>query len=737
MCKLKPPALFDGDAKRVIFAGVIILICLHDMKHTSLLVFALLTVAVAAANAQLPERPQPWSVRLAESEMVRCPESWQLDFQPQLKWDYCHGLELGAMLDVYDRYGDRRFFDYALAYADTMVNDDGTIKKYKLEDYSLDRVNSGKFLFRIYEETKDPKYRKALDLLRSQFDGQPRNDDGGFWHKKVYPHQMWLDGVYMGTPFLAEYAHRNNQPESYQEVIRQIKLAARHTYDPVTGLFRHACDVSRQEKWSDPVTGQSQHCWGRALGWYAMAIVDDLEFIPKHEEGRDSVLVILNTVAKAIKRYQNAEGLWYQVMDRSGDDGNYLESSCSAMFVYALLKAVRLGFLDRSYLSTARKGYEGILRIFMREDADGTVSITRACAVAGLGGKVYRSGDYDYYIHEQIRDNDAKAVGPFIMASLEWERLDPADRKLNEPHSLTVAQDGTGDYSTLSDALEACRAFMDYTVKIYIKRGIYKEKVIVPSCLENIEIIGEDAENTVITWDDHANLMMIFDGSKLATKIGTFRTYTMKIEGSHITLRNLTVENNAPRLGQAVALHTEGDCLRFIGCRFLGNQDTVYTGAARTRLYFLDCYIEGTVDFIFGPSTAWFERCRIHSKADSYVTAASTPADVPYGYVFDHCTLTADDGVTAVCLGRPWRPYASTVYMNCEFGGHILDQGWDNWRNRENEATARYAEFGNTRGGKPFASTAAWAEKLSEKSAAAITPETVFTVHSAWSGAAE
>ena len=702
------------------------------MKHSKTLTLALLLSVTAAINAQIQDSPQPWSVRMAESEMVRCPESWQLDFQPQLKWDYCHGLELGAMLDVYDRYGDRRFFDYALAYADTMVNDDGTIKKYKLEDYSLDRVNSGKFLFRIYEETKDPKYKKALDLLRSQFDGQPRNDDGGFWHKKVYPHQMWLDGVYMGTPFLAEYAFRNNQPESYQEVIRQIKLAAKHTYDPSTGLFRHACDVSRQEKWCDPETGQSQHCWGRALGWYAMAIVDNLEFIPRHEMGRDSVLVILNTVAKALKRYQNAEGLWYQVMDRSGDDGNYLESSCSAMFVYALLKAVRLGFLDRSYLSTARKGYEGILRLFMREDEGGTVSITRACAVAGLGGKVYRSGDYDYYINEQIRDNDPKAVGPFIMASLEWERLAPADRKLNEPHTLTVAKDGSGDYSTLSDALEACRAFMDYTVTIYIKKGIYKEKVIVPSCLENIEIVGEDAETTVITWDDHANKMMIFDGSTIATKIGTFRTYTMKIEGNGITLRNLTVENNAPRLGQAVALHTEGDRLRFLGCRFLGNQDTVYTGAARTRLYFLNCYIEGTVDFIFGPSTAWFEQCHIHSKADSYVTAASTPADVAYGYVFNGCTLTADEGIASVCLGRPWRPYASTVYLNCRLAGHILDQGWDNWRNRENEATARYAEYGNTRDGQPYSSTAAWAAKLTEKEAKAVTPETVFTMHSSW-----
>ena len=175
--------------------------------------------AKAQTPTDFPERQKPWSVRMAESEMIRNPESWRLDFQPKLKWDYCHGLELGAMLDVYDRYGDAKFFDYALAYADTMVNADGTIKKYKVEEYSLDRINSGKFLFRIYEQTKDEKYKKALDLIRTQFDGQPRNEDGGFWHKKVYPHQMWLDGIYMGVPYLAEYAYRNNEPQAYQEVI--------------------------------------------------------------------------------------------------------------------------------------------------------------------------------------------------------------------------------------------------------------------------------------------------------------------------------------------------------------------------------------------------------------------------------------------------------------------------------------------------------------------------------------
>lgn len=376
-------------------------------------------------QAQKVSEQLPWSVRMTESEMIRCPESWQLDFQPQLKWDYCHGLELQAMLDVYDAYGNTKIYDYALAYADTMILADGSIKTYKLHEYNIDRLNSGKFLFRLYEQSKDQKIKKAIDLLRSQLDTHPRNEDGGFWHKKIYPNQMWLDGVYMASPFYAEYAFRNNRPQDYADVVNQFITCARHTYDPKNGLYRHACDVSRKQRWADPVTGQSAHSWGRAMGWYAMAFVDALDFIPKHEAGRDSMLVILNNIAMQVTKLQDPKtGLWYQVLDKSGEKGNYLESSCSTMFTYALFKAVRMGYIDKSYLDVALKGYKGILDNFIEVDKNGVVTLTKACAVAGLGGeKNYRSGDYTYYINETIRSNDPKAVGPFIMASLEYERL--------------------------------------------------------------------------------------------------------------------------------------------------------------------------------------------------------------------------------------------------------------------------------------------------------------------------
>ena len=288
--------------------------------------------------------------------------------------------------------------------------------------------------------------------------------------------------------------------------------------------------------------------------------------------------------------------------------------------------------------------------------------------------------------------------------------------------TIVVSRDGTGNFRTLQEAIESARAFMDYTVTIYVKNGVYKEKVIVPSWVENIDIICEDRDKTIITYDDHANI----------NKMGTFRTYTVKVEGSDITFKNLTIENNAAQLGQAVALHTEGDRLKFINCRILGNQDTIYTGAKFTRLYFKDCYIDGTTDFIFGPSTALFEDCIIHSKRNSYVTAASTPKEAKYGYVFKHCKLTAEPGVDKVYLGRPWRPYAYTLFIECELGKHIVSAGWHNWGKQSNEETARYMEYKNTGEGANVSERVAWSKQLTKKEAEAVTVDAIFSTQSNW-----
>jgi unsaturated rhamnogalacturonyl hydrolase len=365
-------------------------------------------------NVLMPAR------RLADSEMSRCPKACQLDFQKSLKWDYSVGVELQAFLNLYEATGDKRYRDYAIAYADTMVNGDGTIKSYKLSEYNIDRVNTGKILFRIFEYTKNEKYRKALALLRRQLDTHPRNADGSFWHKMSYPNQVWLDGVYMATPFIAEYEARYGGTDGYADAVKQIEIAARHTYDAASGMYRHACDLSKTMYWADSRTGQSPHVWGRAMGWYAMAIVDALDFLPQQEAGRDSLLTIMNNIARQLKKVQDGRtGLWYQVLDCGGREGNYLESSCSAMFIYALLKAVRKGYIDSSYRAVAMKAYKGYLKEFVTRDSNGLTSVNQACAVAGLGGKEHRDGSFAYYISEPRRSNDAKAVGPFINAVIE------------------------------------------------------------------------------------------------------------------------------------------------------------------------------------------------------------------------------------------------------------------------------------------------------------------------------
>ena len=302
-----------------------------------------------------------------------------------------------------------------------------------------------------------------------------------------------------------------------------------------------------------------------------------------------------------------------------------------------------------------------------------------------------------------------------------------AAKSYDNPDTIVVARDGTGEFRNISEAIEVCRAFMDYHKVIFIKKGTYKEKIILPQWLQNIELLGEDRDQTVITYDDHANILYPATGKGM----GTFRTYTLRVEGNDITFRNLTIENNAARLGQAVALHTQGDRLRFIGCRFLGNQDTVYTGTAHTRLWFRDCYIEGTIDFIFGPSTAWFEHCTIHCKADSYITAASTPQDAPYGYIFNDCTVTADPHVSKVYLGRPWRDYGYTLFMNCTLPAQIRPEGWHHWQ-KERELTARYMEYQNRGEGASTSGRVAWSRQLTKKEAQLITPQRVFTLQSEW-----
>lgn len=308
-----------------------------------------------------------------------------------------------------------------------------------------------------------------------------------------------------------------------------------------------------------------------------------------------------------------------------------------------------------------------------------------------------------------------------LLIALCLSVLAQAAKSYDNPDTIVVARDGTGEFRSVDEAIEVCRAFMDYHKVIYIKKGTYKEKLIIPSWLQNIELCGEDVNTTVITYDDHANI----------NKMGTFRTYTLKVEGNDITIKNLTIENNSARLGQAVSLHTEGDRIKVINCRIIGHQDTIYTGVAGTRIFFKGCYICGTTDFIFGPSIAWFEGCTIESLVNSYVTAASTPKDQPFGYIFNNCRLIASEGVYQVYLGRPWRDYGYTLFMNCELGKHICPEGWHHWE-KQREQTARYLEYNNRGEGATTKDRVAWSRQLTKKEAAAITPEAVFSINNNW-----
>ena len=359
--------------------------------------------------------------KMANSEIKQFPEPWTVDFNPKPVWNYTQGLIAQAMMQVSNVSKNDTYYNYAKQYADKFIGSNGEIEGYKVEDYNIDCLNSGKFLFELYDKTKDERYEKTIILLRNQLKTHPRTSEGGFWHKQRYPHQMWLDGLYMGAPFYARYAKVFNEPALFDDVVNQFITIHKHTYDPKVGLNYHGWDESKTQKWANPETGCSPNFWGRAMGWYAAALVDVLDFLPQNHPGRVKILAILNQVAAGIKKYQDPQsGLWYQVLDQGAREGNYLEASCSSMFTYALLKASRKGYLTTDYKMVADKAYAGLLKILIKENDNGTISLTNCCSVAGLGGTPYRDGSYEYYIHEPIRVNDPKGVGPFIMASIEF-----------------------------------------------------------------------------------------------------------------------------------------------------------------------------------------------------------------------------------------------------------------------------------------------------------------------------
>ena len=353
-------------------------------------------------------------------------------YKPEhVRWHYEHGLALQSVFLLGKLSGRDEFRDYAKTMYDTKITPQGDIVSYREDEYNLDMVNPGKTLFLLYKEYGEERYRAAIEILRNQLRNQPRTKSGGFWHKEIYPWQMWLDGLYMQGPFYAQYLaeYAPGDASGFEDLVHQFTLVESKTRDEKTGLLYHAWDESREQPWANPHTGCSPHFWGRAMGWYCMALADALDFIPpSYQEQIGKLKTIAARLAVSILRYQDWEsGLWYQVLDRGGAEENYTESSVSSMFVYFLRKIIRHGAVPEGDIprikDAAARAYQGLLGWKIREDPSGELHLTGICKVAGLGGTPCRDGSYEYYVNEPVVEDDFKGVGPFILASMEMEGL--------------------------------------------------------------------------------------------------------------------------------------------------------------------------------------------------------------------------------------------------------------------------------------------------------------------------
>jgi unsaturated rhamnogalacturonyl hydrolase len=392
----------------------------NEMLRNALISGLILSqVACAAATAPTPRQPaagQPLAIPVSDAVMQRNPQVFR-------RWDYVGGLMLLGVHEVGRRTGDPRYAAYVRTNMDRWVRPDGSIEGYRMEEFNIDHVNQGKLLFPLLRETGDERYRRAIGTLREQMRRHPRTSEGGFWHKQIYPNQMWLDGLYMAAPFLAQYAAEFNEPALFDDVAHQILLIARHTRDPRTGLFYHAWDETRSMNWADRQTGLSPNFWGRAMGWYAMAIVDVLDFLPENHRDRPAILRILHDMSDALVRVQDpVTGMWYQVLDMPNRKPNYLETSASSMFAYTFAKGANRGYLPAGFREIAQRAHDGIVKQYVRTDDDGMLSVHGIVEVAGLGGPRGRDGSFEYYMSEPVVKNYFKGVGPFVLASLELSR---------------------------------------------------------------------------------------------------------------------------------------------------------------------------------------------------------------------------------------------------------------------------------------------------------------------------
>jgi len=384
----------------------------------------LFAAVILILSSTIASAQQSWSSPMADAAMARWPNGELTRGSEKLsEWAYDEHLLLMGITSVGASSGASKYFNYVQSAMDRLVSADGSIPSYRPEELSLDDIPLGHELLFLYERTKSEKYRKAAEAIRHQLDRQPRTKSGGFWHKKRYPNQMWLDGLYMAEPFYAEYAAKFGRREDFDDIAHQFTLIESHTRDTKTGLLYHAWDESKQQAWANKTTGTSPNFWARGMGWYAMALVDTLPYFPSDHPGRAQLIEILRRLAVASVKVQDSEsGLWYQILDKPRAPGNYLESSASCMFVYALAKGVRLGYIKREYWVNAERGFRGIVRRMVERDSEGRLTVSHAVYSAGLGGTPYRDGSYEYYTRERVGSNDPKAIGAFLLASSEVDQ---------------------------------------------------------------------------------------------------------------------------------------------------------------------------------------------------------------------------------------------------------------------------------------------------------------------------
>jgi unsaturated rhamnogalacturonyl hydrolase len=381
-----------------------------------------IVVSLVMCHTAHSQSPIEWSRRMGDSQIKRFGN--EANYKAGGKWDYALHVTLLGMLQLSAHTGDPKYADFVEKSTSTWIRPDGTIEGYKLEDYNIDNLAPGRTLIELYQKTREERYKSAAGLLRSQLEKHPRTTQGGFWHKKRYTNQMWLDGLYMGEPFYAKYTQVfGGDGEVWEDIAKQFRLIDEHLYDTKTGLYYHGWDEGKSQSWADKETGRSANFWGRSVGWWVVALVETLEYFPKDHPARIEIVRILKKTADGIVKCQDpATGLWWQVLDQPSRAGNYLEGTASAMFTYALLKAVNDGVLPIEFLKSAEAGYQGLTGKLVRVDDQGNVNLTKCCQVAGLGQPERRDGSYEYYISEPIVENDLKGVGPFIRAGIELDK---------------------------------------------------------------------------------------------------------------------------------------------------------------------------------------------------------------------------------------------------------------------------------------------------------------------------